>query len=213
MLLILDEAQTAFGRCGGMFAFQDESIVPDILTLSKTLGGGLPLSAVITSNEIATHCEQMNFLFCTTHVNDPLPAAVGHKIIQIVIRDDLCARAKTMGEKLHMKLRELQSRYGCVGDIRGRGLLAGIEIVADPVTKVPAPDLGHALAQSMFRLGLAINLTIGGSGSILRIAPPIIMTEEELESGLKILEESFSFTEGTLPHVRAEDRLHLKSLL
>src|SRR3954451_11484179 len=80
MLLILDEAQTGIGRCGDMFAYEHEGVVPDILTLSKTLGNGLPLSAVVTSNSIAAATKEKGYLFYTTHVNDPLPAAVGSKV-------------------------------------------------------------------------------------------------------------------------------------
>ena len=93
MLLILDEAQTGMGRTGLMFAFERDGVVPDILTLSKTLGAGLPLSAVMTSDTIADEAAARDFLFYTTHVNDPLPAAVGCKVVEVVIRDGLAARA------------------------------------------------------------------------------------------------------------------------
>ena len=82
MLLIVDEAQTGVGRCGDLFAINHEDVVPDILTLSKTLGNGLPLSAVITSSEVERVCTERDFCFYTTHVNDPLPAAVGDKVLE-----------------------------------------------------------------------------------------------------------------------------------
>ena len=84
MLLILDEAQTGLGRTGTMFAFERDGIVPDILTLSKTLGAGLPLAAVLTTDEIEEQAHERGFLFYTTHVSDPLPAAVGLKVIEVV---------------------------------------------------------------------------------------------------------------------------------
>ena len=87
MMLILDEAQTGVGRTGLMFAFERDGVVPDILTLSKTLGAGLPLSAVMTSDAMAAEADAREFLFYTTHVNDPLPAAVGLKVLEIVQRD------------------------------------------------------------------------------------------------------------------------------
>src|SRR6516164_2347328 len=100
MLLILDEAQTGVGRTGMMFAFERDGVVPDILTLSKTLGAGLPLSAVMTSDAISEEADAKGFLFYTTHVNDPLPAAVGRKVIEIVVRDNLPAEAAKSGERL-----------------------------------------------------------------------------------------------------------------
>jgi 2,2-dialkylglycine decarboxylase (pyruvate) len=87
MLLILDEAQTGMGRTGTMFAFERDGVVPDILVLSKTLGAGLPLAAVMTTDKISQTSDDRGFLFYTTHVNDPLPAAVGLKVIEVVQRD------------------------------------------------------------------------------------------------------------------------------
>ena len=93
MLLILDEAQTGLGRTGDRFAFEHEGVVPDILTLSKTLGAGLPLSATVASPEVEEACFERDFLFYTTHTADPLPAAVGRKVIEILVRDRLEERA------------------------------------------------------------------------------------------------------------------------
>ena len=126
MLLIVDEAQTGIGRCGDLLASTHyEGVVPDILTLSKTLGNGIPLSAVVTSHEIERICTERDFCFYTTHVNDPLPAAVGDKVLEIVLRDDLVSNSRQMGKLLHQGLKQLQQRYHCIGDVRGRGLMAG----------------------------------------------------------------------------------------
>ena len=200
MLLIIDEAQTGIGRCGDMFAFEHEGVIPDILTLSKTLGNGIPLSAVVTSDHIANVSRENGYLFYTTHVNDPLPAAVGLKVLEIVVRDNLVVRARESGVKLQNALHKLKSRYGCIGDIRGRGLMAGIEIVADQKTKEPALDLGNRLSAKMMELGLMANLaTMASFGGVFRIAPPINISDEDLEQGLKIMEEAFRMTEGSLP--------------
>ena len=200
MLLIVDEAQTGLGRCGDMFAFEHEGVVPDILTLSKTLGNGIPLSAVVTSNHISSVSKENGFLFYTTHVNDPLPAAVGLMVLEIVVRDNLVAQSRESGAKLHQALQKLKTRYGCIGDIRGRGLMAGIEIVADQNTKEPSPDLGNRLAAKMMELGLSANLaTMASFGGVFRIAPPINISTEHLELGLRIMEEAFQSTEGSIP--------------
>jgi 4-aminobutyrate aminotransferase-like enzyme len=200
MLLIIDEAQTGVGRCGNMFAFEHEGVVPDILTLSKTLGNGIPMSAVITSNKIAQVTKDRGFLFYTTHVNDPIPAAVGDKVLEIVVRDNLVARSQEVGAKLHAGLHKLQSRYGCIGDVRGRGLMAGVEIVSNRSTKAPAPELGSNIASKMKELGLWAQLsTMPSFGGVFRIAPPLTITDEELEVGLRIMEEAFRSTEGSMP--------------
>lgn len=120
MLLILDEAQTGLGRTGMMFAFQRDGVTPDILTPSKTLGAGLPLAAVMTSDAIAAEADAKGFSFYTTHVNDPLPAAVGLKVLEIVQRDKLADRAVVLGMRLASGLRALMQRHRCVGDFRGR---------------------------------------------------------------------------------------------
>ncbi|KAI4622971.1 uncharacterized protein J4E87_006064 [Alternaria ethzedia] len=204
MLLIVDEAQTALGRAGDMFAFthhpEDESVVPDIVTLSKTLGNGIPLSAVLTSNPIAQHAKDNGFLFYTTHINDPLPAAVGDKVLEIVMRDELCARSKRLGVKLQAGLSKLQSRYGCIGDVRGRGLMAGMEIVGDRKTKVGAPEVGAAVSTKIAEMGLWAQLaTMASFGGVFRIAPPITVTEEQINLALSIIEEALATTPGTMP--------------
>lgn len=200
MLLIVDEAQTGIGRAGDMFAFEHDGVVPDILTLSKTLGNGLPLSAVVTSDEIAAGARERGFLFYTTHVNDPLPAAVGDKVLEIVVRDDLVAHSRRLGEILQARLRDLQSRYGCIGDVRGRGLMAGVELVSDRETKQGSPEIGKAIGAKMGELGLWGELsTMASFGGVFRMAPPITVTEEELLGALDIIDEAFRTTPGTQP--------------
>ncbi|RVD32960.1 aspartate aminotransferase family protein, partial [Mesorhizobium sp. M4B.F.Ca.ET.019.03.1.1] len=153
MLLILDEAQTGIGRTGDMFAFQKDGVTPDILTLSKTIGAGLPLSAVMTTAEIEEAAHDKGFLFYTTHVSDPLPAAVGVAVLDVVEEEKLVDRAQRLGAKLFEGLSRLKQRYECVGDVRGRGLLLGVEIVKDG--KVPNHELGAAIAAEAFRRGLS----------------------------------------------------------
>jgi 2,2-dialkylglycine decarboxylase (pyruvate) len=191
MLLILDEAQTGVGRTGLMFAFDRDGVVPDILTLSKTLGAGLPLAAVITSAEIEEECHARGFLFYTTHVSDPLPAAVGLKVLEVVIRDKLADRARLAGQRLEKGLRSLQREFDCIGDVRGRGLLLGIEIVKNQAGKEAAPDLGAAITRECMTLGLSMNIVqLPGMGGVFRIAPPLTVSDAEIDLGLDLLKRA-----------------------
>jgi 2,2-dialkylglycine decarboxylase (pyruvate) len=188
MLLILDEAQTGMGRTGHLFAFERDGVVPDILTLSKTLGAGLPLSAVVCSAQVEERCHERGFLFYTTHVSDPLPAAVGLKVLEVVQRDCLTERARTAGARLEAGLRALQDRFECIGNVRGRGLLLGVEIVADRVRKAPAPELGAAITRACMALGLSMNIVqLPGMGGVFRIAPPLTVSDAEIDLGLDLL--------------------------
>lgn len=197
MLLILDEAQTGLGRTGTMFAFERDGVVPDILTLSKTLGAGLPLAAVLTTDEIEEQAHERGFLFYTTHVSDPLPAAVGLKVIEVVVREHLAARAAQAGARLAAGLGALRDRYDCVGDVRGRGLLVGLEVVTDKKSKKPAPELGAAITQRCFELGLSMNITaLRGMGGVFRIAPPLTITDDELDLGITILDQAIADVAG-----------------
>jgi 2,2-dialkylglycine decarboxylase (pyruvate) len=195
MLLILDEAQTAMGRTGHLFAFERDGVVPDILTLSKTLGAGLPLSAVMCSAEVEERCHERGFLFYTTHVSDPLPAAVGLKVLDVVRRDRLTERACVAGARLAAGLRELQERFECIGDVRGRGLLLGAEIVADPASKAPAPELGAEITRACMDLGLSMNIVqLPGMGGVFRIAPPLTVSDAEIDLGLELLGRAIEST-------------------
>src|SRR5260370_12507232 len=158
MLLILDEAQTGMGRTGTMFAFERDGVVPDILGLSKTLGAGLPLAAVMTTDQISQTADDRGFLFYTTHVNDPLPAMVGLKVIEVVQRDGLVARAAQLGDRLKRGLRALQQRYAFIGDVRGRGLLLGMEFkTLDGGQKGSARALSDAVTDNALKIGLSAN--------------------------------------------------------
>ncbi|KAF5683805.1 pyridoxal phosphate-dependent transferase major region subdomain-containing protein [Fusarium circinatum] len=200
MLLIIDEAQTSVSRCGNFMAFEQHGIIPDILTLSKTLGNGLPLSAVVTSSEIDRVCAEKGYFFVTTHANDPLPAAVGDKVLEIVAKDNVVDKARISGSLLHDGLRKLKERYGCIGDVRGRGLMAGVEIVTDRESKTPALELAKRIGDRAYQLGVWANLSSHPSfGGIFRIAPLITTSETQITEGLAMLEKAFATTKGTLP--------------
>lgn len=191
MLLILDEAQTGLCRTGNWYAFERDGVVPDILTLSKTLGAGLPLAAVVTSAEIEQEAHDRGYLFFTTHVSDPLPAAVGNTVLDVLTRDRLDERALSLGALLRRGLEEMASRHEVVGDIRGRGLLAGVELVVDRQTKRSSDELGARVTQRCLELGLHMNIVqLPGMGGVFRIAPPLTASEEEISLGVSILDQA-----------------------
>jgi 2,2-dialkylglycine decarboxylase (pyruvate) len=188
MLLILDEAQTGLCRTGNWYAFERDGIVPDILTLSKTLGAGLPLAAVVTSAEIEQQAHERGFLFFTTHVADPLVAAVGNTVLDVLIRDRLDQRAAELGAFLRAGLDKIADRHAVVGDIRGRGLLVGLEFDADNTD-----ELGARITRRCLELGLHMNIVqLPGMGGVFRIAPPLTATEDELTLGLEILDQAIA---------------------
>ncbi|GAA4021692.1 aspartate aminotransferase family protein [Allokutzneria multivorans] len=191
MLLIADEAQTGLCRTGDWYAFERSGIVPDILTLSKTLGAGLPLAAVITSAEIEERAHELGYLFFTTHVSDPLVAAVGNTVLDVLTRDDMATRAAESGAHLREGLEKLRAEHEIVGDVRGRGLFQGLELVLDRESKRGSDELGRWVTRRCLELGLHMNIVqLPGMGGVFRIAPPLTSTEEELSTGLAVLDRA-----------------------
>jgi 2,2-dialkylglycine decarboxylase (pyruvate) len=196
MLLILDEAQTGLCRTGDWYAFERDGVVPDILTLSKTLGAGLPLSAVLTSTDVEARAHERGFLFLTTHANDPLVAAVGTTVLEVLVRDRLDLRAAALGTRLRAGLAELATRHKAIGDVRGRGLLVGLELLDDEAWG-SADELGAAVTRRAAELGLHLNIVqLPGMGGTFRIAPPLTCAEAEIDRGVEILDAALSDAVG-----------------
>lgn len=197
MLLVLDEAQTGFGRVGTMFAFEHDGVVPDLVAVSKTLGGGLPLAATVCSAAVEEDCVEKGFLHVTSHVSDPLPAAAGLAVLDVIEQEGLVQRAARLGERLMDGLRELQAEHEQVGDVRGRGLLVGVELVEGRETKTPADALGRAMTEECYARGLSMNIVRSGKiANCLRLAPPLVATEEEIDLGVEIMDASLRAVVG-----------------
>ena len=193
MLLILDEAQTGLGRTGTMYAFERDGVAPDILTLSKTLGAGLPVAAVVTSAEIEDRCADRGFLFYTTHASDPLAATVALTVLDVIEREGLVERAAKLGDVLRERLIGLRDDVEVVGDVRGRRLLQGVELVTDKASRTPADALGAKVTAACLERGLHMNIVqLPGMGGIFRIAPPLTISDDELHQGLDILTDSLA---------------------
>ncbi len=195
MLLILDEAQTALGRLGSDFAFALFDVEPDILTLSKTLGGGLPMAATITSGEIADNCAAKGFVHVTSHVSDPLPAQVGLAVLKVLAAENINQRSLKMGARLKAGLEDLQSRHEAIGDIRGMGMMWGVDLVKDRESREPDPEFGAAVTRRCMELGLSMNIvSLSGLAAVWRIAPPLTIEESEIDRGLEIIDQALSET-------------------
>lgn len=200
MKLILDEAQTGFGRLGSMFGFEVYDVVPDFLTLSKTLGGGIPISALVTTPELEQAAYDRGLLFLTSHAYDPLPAAVALAVVDVVESEGLAAQAAQRGARLHSHLLELQRRYENIGDVRGLGLLWGVELVTDRDSKQPAIELSDAVTDECQRRGLSINIVRGRGGggtACLRMAPPLTITDDEIDQAAQILDDVLGSKPGS----------------
>ena len=207
MLVIFDECQTGLGRVGAMYGFQACGVAPDLLVLSKTLGGGLPISAVITSPGIEQECYDRGFTHVTSHVSDPLPAAAALAVLDVIEDEHLVERAHARGSYLLDRLLALQGRHEQIGDVRGLGLLCGLELVESRETRRPADALGLALTEECQRRGLSINLVRGGTGgqaSCLRMAPPLTISEDEIELAVTIMDDALrTLVDASLPATAA----------
>jgi 2,2-dialkylglycine decarboxylase (pyruvate) len=191
MLLIFDEAQTAFGRIGHKTGAEFHGVTPDIMSVSKTLGGGLPLAATITTKAIEESVHEKGFNFYTSHVSDPLPAEVGLAVLRVITEEHLIERARAVGAYLRRRLEELQQRYEAIGDVRGEGLLLGVELVQDRESRKPDHALGARTTKKCFEMGLSMNIRRRPErGSVWRIAPPLTVSTDEIDRAVQILDQA-----------------------
>jgi len=174
------------GRAGRWFAIEDEGVVPDLITSAKSLGGGLPISAVTGRADLmdAVHVGGLG----GTYGGNPVAAAAALAVLDQIQRQNLLERSRTLGEKVLGRLGEMQQRHQVIGDVRGRGIMTAIELVADRETKEPLSGAdGNAIVQHCLSEGLVI-LKAGTYDNVIRLLPPLTITDDELDKGLKILE-------------------------
>lgn len=201
-LMIVDEAQTGVGRTGKWFAIEHFGVVPDIITTSKSLGGGIPLSGVTTTNAIADRVEELGYHQSSSHTDDPFLCAVGLANIRILEEEGLVANAATQGNYLKAAFEDMMRRHEIVGDVRGIGLMLGIEIVTDKQTKTPSPLHASAISQYCRDNGLLIGHRPTGavSGNILRMLPPLVLTRQEADEALAILEAALDHAQKAVSY-------------
>lgn len=190
ILLALDEVFTGFGRTGAWFAHEHAGVRPDVMAVGKAMGGGMPISACLGRPEIMRRwpVSQGEAIHTSTFLGHPLSCAAALAALTVLERDRLVDRSERLGAVLLDALRELQKRHPIIGEVRGRGLMVGIELVHDPVLKTPATDISVGLMRWALAQGLVI-LPEGTQGNVLGIFPPLTITEAQLMWGVEKIDE------------------------
>lgn len=189
LLLILDEIYTGFGRTGEMFAFERDRVIPDLLCLGKTVGGGLPLSICVGKAEIMKAWGNSNgeAVHTSTFLGNPTACAAGLAVLDDLLEQNWSKKNTESGDYLLEKLRELKSPF--IGEVRGQGLMIGVELVKDKKSKEPFTELANYLLSECLRKGLII-LTSGTNGHVLSFSPPFVISREEIDFAVCTLREA-----------------------
>jgi 4-aminobutyrate aminotransferase/(S)-3-amino-2-methylpropionate transaminase len=188
IVFIADEVQTGFARTGNMFAVEHENVVPDMIVTAKGIAGGLPLAAVTGRAEImdSVHVSGLG----GTYGGNPIACAAALGVFETMEAEKLVERANHVGKILGDALRQMQSKYSVIGEVRGRGAMQAIELVK-PGTKDPNPDAMNAIVKYCQSNGVLV-LTAGTYGNVVRFLPPIVITDELLKDALGVLEEALA---------------------
>lgn len=190
ILLIADEVQSGFCRTGRMFAseyWKEEGVMPDILATAKSIGAGLPLSAIVAREEIMESV--LGGTIGGTYCGNPLACAAAIKTIEIMERDNFAKRSLEIGEKVQKRYREWLEKYDVIGDVRGLGGMIGMEFVTDKESKNPNTAIVSEIIEEAVQNGLMLENS-GTCGQVIRFLAPLVMTDEQLEEGLKIFERA-----------------------
>lgn len=190
IMLVADEVQSGFCRTGRMFAacyWEEAGAAPDIIATAKSIAGGIPLSAIIARDEIMDAVPAG--VIGGTFGGNALACASALKVIEIMERDNFAARSLEIGEKVKARYGDIAKKYSVIGDIRGLGGMVGVELVKDPDTKEPYPELTSAMVQECAENGLLIE-NAGTYNNVLRFLAPLVITDAQLEAGLDIFEKA-----------------------
>jgi 4-aminobutyrate aminotransferase/(S)-3-amino-2-methylpropionate transaminase len=192
IVLVIDEIQSGMGRTGKLYAIEHWGIEPDMILTAKSLGGGLPLSAVTGRAELmdAPHAGGLGGTFS----GNPIACAAALAVLEVLVEDGLVARAEALGVKARARLDAMQARFELIGDVRGKGPMLAIELVRDRQLKTPAADETKELVKLCFERGLMV-LSCGQYGNVIRTLMPLVITDQELDRGFAILEESLKVLE------------------
>ncbi len=194
IVFIADEIQSGMGRAGRWYAIEDEHVVPDLVTTAKSVGGGMPISAVTGRAEImdAVHPGGLG----GTYGGNPVAAAASLAVLDKIEREGLLARSLEIGATIMGRFEMLASKFEGIGDVRGRGAMCAMELVSDPATKEPlGADAMNSIARRCLEQGVLV-LTAGTYGNVVRLLPPITIDEALLDDGLGVLEETIGAVVG-----------------
>jgi 4-aminobutyrate aminotransferase / (S)-3-amino-2-methylpropionate transaminase / 5-aminovalerate transaminase len=191
-LLIVDEMLTGFGRTGAMWGCAHEAVTPDIMTVGKGMGGGFPLSGVISTDDLTSTKPWSNpSASSSSYGGNPLAAAAGLAALEIIVNEDLVGNAERVGQRMLAALEAMKEAHSCIGVVRGKGLMLGLELVRDRKTKEPiAKEFTRTLYQECLKRGL-VAMTYSHA---IRINPPLVIREDTALAGLAILDEALLAT-------------------
>ncbi|SEN69295.1 4-aminobutyrate--2-oxoglutarate transaminase [Lihuaxuella thermophila] len=186
ILFIADEVQTGFGRTGKMFAMEHYGVVPDLMTMSKSIAAGLPISAVTGRAEIMDAANPGEI--GGTYGGSPLGCVAALKVIEMMEEEGLPERATAIGEIVTDRFHRLQQRIPQIGDVRTLGAMSAVELVKDPATKEPAKELTAEILQEVNKRGVIL-MGAGLYGNVIRVLSPLVITDEQLTEGLDVIEQ------------------------
>jgi 4-aminobutyrate aminotransferase/(S)-3-amino-2-methylpropionate transaminase len=191
IVLVADEVQTGFGRTGRMFAMEHFDVEPDLVTVAKSIAAGLPLSGVIGRAEImdGAHPGAIG----GTYIGNPVAQAAALAVLDVFEDENLVARANVVGERIRERMESWQARWPAVGDVRGLGAMLALELVRDPETKDPAPELAAATIEAALQRGLIL-LKAGLYGNCIRVLCPLTIEDAVLDEALAVWEEALAAT-------------------
>jgi 4-aminobutyrate aminotransferase/(S)-3-amino-2-methylpropionate transaminase len=189
ILLIADEIQSGFARTGKTFAIEHSGVEPDLMTVAKSIAGGVPLSAVIGKAEIMD--APVVGGLGGTFAGSPLACAAGLAVLEVLEKEKLNQRAEQLGAKLVTRLKQMQAKFNCIGEVRALGMMVGMELVKNRRADAPDAELTKALVQAAGRRGLIL-LSCGIYSNVIRILAPLTIPEEQLEEGLGLLEQALA---------------------
>lgn len=193
IVLVADEVQTGFGRTGRMFAMEHFGVEPDLMIVAKSIAGGLPLSGVIGRAAImdGPHAGAIGGTF----IGNPLALAAALAVLDVFAEEGLVERAQLLGAALRARMLDWQERWPQIGDVRGLGAMLAIELVRDPATKEPAPELVERVIDEALQRGLIL-LKAGVDGNCIRVLCPLTISDPELDDGLRAWEDALAATLG-----------------
>jgi 4-aminobutyrate aminotransferase/(S)-3-amino-2-methylpropionate transaminase len=191
IVLVADEVQTGFGRTGRFFAIEHFDVEPDLITVAKSIAAGLPLSGVLGRAEIMDAPDPGGV--GGTYVGNPVAQAAALAVLDVIDDEGLVERSAEAGETIRARMLGWQERWPAIGEVRGLGSMLAIELVSDPVTREPAPELVGAVVQAALERGLLL-ITCGIYGNCIRVLAPLVITDAELEEALGVWQEALEAT-------------------